>query len=300
MRLATDRVHVTVPATSANLGPGFDALGVALNIRDDISVRAIAGPTTVEITGHGEGEVPTDETHLVARAARRALEVVGAPLTGLELRCHNRIPHGRGLGSSAAAVIGGILAARGLISEPEALNDEVALHIATEFEGHPDNAAPALLGGFTIAWQIPDVGPRAVNIACRSDISPQVLIPRDQFATSRARQALPGLVSHEDAAFNAGRSALLVHALRHDPTLLFDATADRLHQGYRAPVMPETAAALTELRTRGVAAAISGAGPSILILHTPDGLDVADIVSNLWHIVSVDVDTDGGYVEGNV
>src|SRR5699024_2204035 len=171
---------------------------------------------------------------------------------------------------------------------------------STEFEGHPDNAAPALLGGFTIAWQIPDVGPRAVNIACRSDISPQVLIPRDQFATSRARQALPGLVSHEDAAFNAGRSALLVHALRHDPTLLFDATADRLHQGYRAPVMPETAEALTELRTRGVAAAVAGAGPPILLLHTPDGLDVADLVSDLRHLLCVDVDTDGGYVEGNV
>src|SRR5450830_563387 len=152
MRLGHDHARVRVPATSANLGPGFDALGLALALHDDLDVRALgSAEVVVEVTGEGAGEVPLGEDHLVVRALRLALDHVGAPQTGLHLTCTNRIPHGRGLGSSAAAVVAGILAARALVADPEALDAEVALHLATELEGHPDNAAPAILGGATVA-----------------------------------------------------------------------------------------------------------------------------------------------------
>ncbi|MBN9325965.1 MAG: homoserine kinase, partial [Cellulomonas sp.] len=164
MRLAADRVHVRVPATSANLGPGFDALGVALSLHDELEVRAVGSPgATVEVSGEGAGQVPDDEKHLVVRAVRLALDHVGASQVGLHLVCHNRIPHGRGLGSSAAAVVAGILAARGLISDPDALDDDTCLALATQMEGHPDNAAPALLGGATVAWS-DDSGVRAARL----------------------------------------------------------------------------------------------------------------------------------------
>lgn len=296
MRLAADRASVTVPATSANLGPGFDTLGIALEVRDEITVRAVAGETRVTVTGQGEGEVPADETHLVARATLRALEHVGAPLTGLELTCHNRIPHGRGLGSSAAAVVAGIMAARGLISEPEALSDEVVLALATEFEGHPDNAAPALYGGLTIAWIKDDATPHAVNVSVHAGVEPVLLVPSEQCATSAARGALPGSVPHADAAFNAGRSALLINALTNDPSLLFEATEDRLHQSYRSAVMPETARVIAELRAEGVAAVISGAGPSILVLSAPDEVDVAEIAGDQWYHAGVKIASRGATV----
>lgn len=296
MRLAADLARVTVPATSANLGPGFDALGIALDVRDEITVRAITGETRVTVTGQGAGTVPTDADHLVARATLRALDHVGAPLTGLELECRNRIPHGRGLGSSAAAVVAGIMAARGLISEPEALNDDVALALATEFEGHPDNAAPALHGGLTVAWIGDGATPRAVNVPISAQISPQLLIPNQQCETSAARGALPERVPHGDAAFNAGRAALLIHALGREPELLFEATEDRLHQDYRARVMPETARVISQLRARGVAAVISGAGPTILVLDSPDEVDVAAIAGDGWHHARLGIAASGATV----
>lgn len=296
MRLASDRAVVSVPATSANLGPGFDALGIALAVRDEITVRAVAGDVNVTVTGQGAGEVPTDGSHLVARATLRALEHVGAPLTGLELHCHNRIPHGRGLGSSAAAVVAGIMAARGLISEPQALSDDVVLQLATEFEGHPDNAAPALLGGFTIAWIRDDGTPQAANVPVAAEVAPVLLVPSAQCATSAARGALPPQISHADGAFNAGRAALLTHALTNDPALLFEATEDRLHQNYRAAVMPETARIITQLREQGVAAVISGAGPSILILSAPPEVDIAAVAGVQWRQAAVDIDLNGATV----
>lgn len=293
MRLASDLARVTVPATSANLGPGFDALGIALEVRDEITVRAVAGDTRVTVTGQGEGEVPTGADHLVARAVLRALEYVGAPLTGLELDCHNRIPHGRGLGSSAAAVVAGIMAARGLIAEPDALSDEVLLELATEFEGHPDNAAPALYGGFTIAWMDERGAPHAVNVPVDSRIVPQLLVPSQQCATSAARGALPAQVPHADAAFNAGRAALLSHALSREPELLFAATEDRLHQEYRFEVMPETARVVSRLRAQGVAAVISGAGPSVLILNAPAGVDISETAGAGWYHAQVGIAATG-------
>jgi homoserine kinase len=278
VRLSADHVRVRVPATSANLGPGFDALGLALGVHDELEVRVLRTPdVVVEVTGEGAGEVPDGEAHLVVRALRCALDHVGAPRTGLHLVCRNRIPHGRGMGSSAAAVVAGLLAARGLVADQDALDDDVVLRLATGIEGHPDNAAPAIRGGVTVAWCQPD-GARAVVIDTHADVAPVVLVPASRLATSTARGLLPASVPHADAAFGAGRAALLVHALGHRPDLLHAATEDRLHQRYRAPAMRETVALVDALRARGVAAVVSGAGPTVLALarRTGDGTTDAD------------------------
>lgn len=263
MRLVADRSHVKVPATSANLGPGFDAFGLALPIWDDVRVEAVTGSTSVHVTGEGAGVLPDGEDHLIIKALRVALDYVDAPQAEFVLHCHNRIPHGRGLGSSAAATVAGVLLARGLISNPEALSDDVLLTLATEFEGHPDNAAPAIYGGATIAWQR-DGKSHAAQIPV-ADIPITMLIPSAELLTAQSRGALPTHVPHEDAAFNAARAGLLALALGGQTELLYEATEDRLHQGYRANVMPHTAELLRALREAGVAATISGAGPSILV-----------------------------------
>ncbi|WP_029290443.1 homoserine kinase [Cellulomonas sp. HZM] len=266
MRLGADRVRVRVPATSANLGPGFDALGLALALHDDVEVRALGSPdVVVDVTGEGAGEVPDDERHLVVQALRAGLDHAGAPQSGLHLVCHNRIPHGRGLGSSAAAVVAGLAAARGLVAEPQALSDDVLLALATELEGHPDNAAPAILGGATLAWG--GTGSvRAVPLDVHPDVAPVVVIPPTTLSTKAARGVLPPTVPHADAAQQAGRAALLVEALGRRPELLLDATVDTLHQEYRRSVMPHSLALVDALRSAGVAAVVSGAGPTVLAL----------------------------------
>ncbi len=267
MRLAADHVRVRVPATSANLGPGFDALGLALGLHDEVEVRAVASPgVSITVEGEGAGAVPDDETHLVVRALRIALDHVGAPQTGLALHCVNRIPHGRGLGSSAGAVVAGLAAARALVSEPDALPDDELLALASELEGHPDNAAPAILGGATIAWSRADGTVAATRIPTHVDLAPVAIVPPTQLSTKSARGVLPADVPHRDAAFQAGRAALLVEALGRKPELLLDATADRLHQEYRRRVMPDSLALVDALRARGVAAVVSGAGPTVLAL----------------------------------
>lgn len=278
MQLGADHVLVRVPATSANLGPGFDALGLALAVHDEIEVQLVASDEVrVEVVGEGAGEVPDGADHLVVRALQHTLELAGAPLTGVHLRCTNRIPHGRGLGSSAAAVVSGIVAARGLLADPHALDARTLLGIATEFEGHPDNAAPALRGGATLAWAGHD-GPRAVDLEVDPRIRATVLVPDVRLATSRARGVLPAQVPHADAAFTAGRAALLVEALARRPELLLDATEDRLHQDYRAEVMAATAELVRALREAGLAATVSGAGPTVLVLTTAEQRPVLDAV----------------------
>ncbi|MFW7413608.1 homoserine kinase [Demequina sp. SO4-18] len=268
MRLVADRVRVQVPATAGNLGPGFDALGLALGVADELDVRAVAAADVeIEIEGEGADSLPRDESHLVVRALREALDQVGASQVGLVIHATNRIPHGRGLGSSAAAVVAGIWAARGLIAEPDALSPEVVLDLATRFEGHPDNAAPAILGGATVAWQ-DDEGAHASPLVMATGIETAVLIPDSVLPTTQARSVLPAQVPHADAAFNVGRAALLVNALAGRPEDLFAATEDRLHQGYRAEVMAAAPAMIDHLRAQGIAAVVSGAGPSVLVLGT--------------------------------
>lgn len=298
MRLIRDETSVRVPATSANLGPGFDAFGLAHGIYDHLKVRATAGATRVEVTGAGAGEVPEGEEHLIVRALRAALDHAGAPQAGFHLRCENTIPHGRGLGSSASAVVAGLLAARGLISEPEALHDDALLQLATGFEGHPDNAAPALLGGATIAWL--EAGrARAARIPLHEDFHPTVLVPTERLPTSRARAVLPQVVAHTDAAFNAGRAGLLVLALSSRPDLLLPATEDRLHQNQRADSMMASAALVQRLREAGAPAVISGAGPTVLVL-APLTRSQRELAGPHWEVHTTPVDTTGGQIDSPV
>ena len=266
MRYAADHVRVSVPATAGNLGPGFDALGMALGVTDEVEVWALgARAVEIEIEGEGADSLPRDETHLMVRAIRAAADSVGASHTGLRIVAHNAIPHGKGLGSSAAAVVAGIAALRGLIAEPELLGPEQMLRLATQFEGHPDNAAPAIYGGATAAWQDAD-GAHAVPLTVASGIETAVLIPQSVLPTKQARAVLPDLVPHTDAAFNVGRAALLVAALAGAPERLLAATEDRLHQDYRAAVLPAAHAMVKRLREQGFAAVVSGAGPSVLVM----------------------------------
>lgn len=306
MRLGADHVRVRVPATSANLGPGFDAFGIALGLYDELEVRALGAPgVKVEVTGEGAGQVPDDEQHLVVSSLRAALDLVGASQAGLHLVCHNRIPHGRGLGSSAGAVVAGIVAARGLIAEPYALSDDVVIDLAAQIEGHPDNAAPAVLGGATLAWR--DDRFRAIDLAVHDDLALLAVVPPNHLSTKAARGVLPATVPHTDAAFQAGRAALLVEALGRRPDLLLTATQDRLHQEYRRAVMPGSLALVDVLRANGVAAVVSGAGPTVLVLARRTGTGTTDADDAVraafggamggWQILPLPVDRTGATVQ---
>lgn len=298
VRLVADRAVVRVPATSGNLGPGFDAFGLALALYDIVEVRATTGATEVEVEGEGAGEVSGGEDHLVVRAIRAGLEYVGAPQAGLALRCVNAIPHGRGLGSSAAAVVAGLVAARALVSEPEVLDDVAILGLATEFEGHPDNAAPAIHGSATIAW-LTNEGPCAARLPVLPEISAVVLVPTTRLSTAAARAALPKTVPHRDAATNSGRTGLLTLALTQRPDLLVPATEDRLHQRYRASAMPESVDLVDRLRERGHAAVVSGAGPSVLVLRTGGpGDEISEVAGSAWRVLELAVDLDGARTTG--
>lgn len=284
MRLATDVAKVRVPATSGNLGPGFDSMGMAHDVWDEVEVRLVTGETRVKIIGEGEGTLATDDTHLVVRALRTAMAYVEAPGAGIEMTCRNRIPHGKGMGSSAAAVVAGLLLARGLIARPEALDNQTLLELATDFEGHPDNAAPAIYGGAVVSWHDGE-HIRTAKLPVADSLRTTLLVPAEVLPTKEARAALPAEVPHKDAAFNAGRTALLVHALEHDPSLLFAATEDRLHQDYRASAMPHTARVLGALREAGWPAVISGAGPSILVFAALDPATAQIMENEGFHVV---------------
>jgi homoserine kinase len=284
---------IEVPATSANLGPGFDALGLALSLRDRVRLRTTRSGLVVEVEGSGATSVPRDETHLVVRAVRAAFDAMGVPQPGLALHCTNVVPHGRGLGSSAAAIVAGVVAARASVSQgAELLDDPAALRLAARLEGHPDNVAAALLGGLTIAWE---EGTGAC--ATRLDVVGQVMVfvPPEEVSTRVARGVLPAAVPHADAARNAGRAALLVAALTGRPELLLPATRDWLHQPYRAPVMPESAGLVEELRAAGVATVVSGAGPSVLAFRTR-GHDLTSYAPPGWLVYDVGVSAAGARV----
>lgn len=269
--------HARVPASSANLGPGFDTLGLALGLYDDITVTVARSGLDIEVEGQGAREVPWGPSHLVVRAIERGLESAGVWADGLVIRCHNRIPHSRGLGSSASAVVGGLAAASCLAASVDpslALSADRLVQLASEFEGHPDNASASVLGGAVVSWSResgPPEGPRAYA-AARLDVHPDigatVFIPAERSSTALTRGLLPDLVPHRDAAFNASRSALTVVALTSRPDLLTISTEDRLHQPYRASALPLTSRWVERLRASGHAATVSGAGPTVLVLGT--------------------------------
>ncbi|MGW0590166.1 homoserine kinase [Streptosporangium sp. NPDC002607] len=319
--MISGKVTVQVPATSANLGPGFDTLGLALDLHDEVEVELFepsggsgSRSAVIEVEGEGAGELDGGEGHLIVTTMRTTFDRMGLgqPL-GIRLRCLNRIPHARGLGSSSAAICAGIIAARALATtpyqdgsapahrpgaRPEFTDDEV-FALATEIEGHPDNVAPCLAGGLTVAWTDGTGTPHLVRLLPHSDVRPVVLIPGYRLSTEVARGLLPKAVPHADAAANAGRAALLVAALtaRPEPELLLAATEDRLHQDYRAPAMPLTADLVRRLRGAGVAAVVSGAGPTVLAFSTVNTQDlIAAEVGNDWHIRPLDVETRGARV----
>ncbi|MFR9725021.1 homoserine kinase [Streptomyces sp. MS19] len=290
-------VRVRVPATSANLGPGFDALGLALGLYDDVVVRVADSGLDVDIAGEGADTVARDEGNLLVRSLRTAFDALGGQPRGLEVVCANRIPHGRGLGSSSAAICAGLVAARAVTTGGESRIDDAALlELAAEIEGHPDNVAACLLGGFTLAWG-EGGAVRAVRMDPAPGVVPVVFVPSRPLATETARGLLPRTVPHVDAAANAGRAALLVEAMTRRPELLLPATEDRLHQEYRAPAMPESAALVHRLRSDGVPAVISGAGPTVLALADEGQADkTARLAGDGWTANRLDLDTAGASV----
>ncbi len=295
-------VEVQVPATSANLGPGFDTLGLALSAYDELIVTALpAGVVEIEVTGEGAEEIPRDASHLVVRSIAHVFADAGRPLPGLRMLARNGVPHGKGMGSSGAAVAAGVLAAKGLLEGIVEFTDDDLLRLATELEGHPDNVAPALFGGLTIAWTGED-GPQHKKLLVHRGVAPLVLVPEQQMSTSLARSLQPQHVSREDAVFNVSRSALLIAALTQSPELLLDATADRLHQDYRAQAMPATYSLVQALRAEGFAAVVSGAGPSVLVLADGPGRRqaaaeaAAAVTDTPWDALMLAVDVRGGTV----
>jgi homoserine kinase len=297
-------VRVTVPATSANLGPGFDALGLALDLHDVVEAHTVPaespGSARVTVEGVGAGQLPEDESHLVVRAVHVLYEQFRREPPGLDLFCANAIPHGRGLGSSAAAIVAGVLAARVLVEGgPDLVDDEAVLAMCAGLEGHPDNVAPCLLGGLTLAWN-PGERARAIRLEIHPDIRPILCVPNHALLTEAARGLLPDVVPHADASRNAAHVALLVEALRGRPDLLLDATEDLLHQSYRAAAMPETVALVERLRASGLPAVLSGAGPSVLVLagpaDTPEAVrEVAD--AGTWDVHGLAVEHSGAVVD---
>jgi len=289
-------VRVRVPATSANLGPGFDAFGLALALYDDVVVRITDSGLSVDVAGEGAHQVPRNGRHLVVKSLRTTFAELGGHPPGLELVCANRIPQSRGLGSSAAAIIAGIVAARALVLGGEELLDQpAALALAARMEGHPDNVAACLFGGLTIAWT-EEATARAIRLEPSDALRPVLFVPTTRASTVRARKALPATVPHADAVANAARAALLVPALTQRPDLLLAATEDRLHQDARAPTMPRTAGLVRKLRADGIPAMVSGAGPTALALAAPDQ-DLSSYAGKVWQVLPTDIDRDGACLQ---
>lgn len=285
MTAAGRSVRVRVPASTANLGPGFDSIGLALGLWDEYVVTPLEQPgLQVVVKGEGALDVPTDESHLVVRTMRHTWAVLGVePPVGLRLEACNGVPHGRGLGSSATAIVAGVVAAQAISYAAERapgqevpIDRGVASHIASVLEGHPDNASASVYGGLTVSW-IPDgsgadLGDRTVTArpVLHPSIDVVVFVPDQQLATKHARAVLPATVPLAQAAANSGRAALLVHALTSDPSHLHAATRDWLHQEARRESYPESMGLVDALRAAGHAGVISGAGPTVLVLTTKD------------------------------
>ena len=288
-------VRVRVPASSANLGPGYDALGLALGHHDVLTAEVVDGPgPQIVVEGEGVDDVPLDTTHLVHRSMVRGFELLGLPVPAVRLHCCNAIPHGRGMGSSSAAIVGGLAVARALAGAAgERLDDDRLFEVAAEVEGHPDNVAAAVYGGLTIGYTAAD-GVRAVRLDVTSAVEPVLFVPPEPLATTVARGLLPETVPHADAAFVAGRSALLVAALTGRPDALLEATEDRLHQRYRAPVMPRSTALVEQLRDLAIPAVVSGAGPTVLALAPPGrAAEIATQVPAGWRVLRPGIDERG-------
>ncbi|WP_028926664.1 homoserine kinase [Pseudonocardia acaciae] len=287
-------ICVRVPASSANLGPGFDTLGLALSRYDEVWACTADDGLVVEVHGEGADGVPLDEGHLVVRAMRAAFDAFGETPSGLRLRCHNQVPHGRGLGSSAAASVAGAVAAAALLGRDVEAEQEALLQVAASMEGHADNAAASLMGGFVVAWN--NGGSfGAARLEPHEKLRPVALITSEESATATTRRLLPERVTLADAAFTASRTALAVCAFTTRPELLLAATEDRLHQPYRRPAYPDSVDLVERLRAHGVPAVISGAGPTVLALPS-DGELPNELVGPAFTVTPLEVDRGGAVV----
>ncbi|VXB52635.1 Homoserine kinase [Arthrobacter sp. 9AX] len=305
---AGQSVTVRVPATTANLGPGYDSLGLALALHDTLTVESLESEELVfELTGEGADTLPRDASHLVIRAMEAAFERLGFRHGGLKVTAENVVPHGRGLGSSASAVVAAISAANALVPEASRRGKEWILQLTSEIEGHPDNVAPAIFGGLALSWQDSDQY-SSTSAAVSGTVVPVVAVPDFELSTETARALLPASVGHHAAAMNSGRAALLIHALTTKPEFLLAGTEDYLHQSYRAEAMRPSAALISALRAAGHAAVVSGAGPTVLVLAEGQA-DAAAVVRFIeeftaantpdigWRVLKLAVDVEGAKVE---
>jgi homoserine kinase len=275
-------MQVQVPASSANLGPGFDAFGLALAMHDRYVAQVLDDSILdIDVTGEGADEVPRNEKNLLVKAMYKGFDFLGGRPKGLAIRALNVNPHGRGLGSSASAIVGGLVLARALVLNGEdQMSDIQLLSLATDMEGHPDNVSASLFGGATISWfesEKHKSSAHCIHLNVDPRIQAMAYIPSKALATSKARKMLPETIPFADAVRNTTNAAVMSHALTTRPDLLFVATEDFLHQSYRAEAMPESFALVQKLRGAGVAAFISGAGPTVLALHTADQREVEEL-----------------------
>ena len=275
-------MQVQVPASSANLGPGFDAFGLALAMHDRYVAQVLDDSILdIDVTGEGADEVPRNDKNLLVKAMYKGFDFLGGRPKGLAIRALNVNPHGRGLGSSASAIIGGLVLARALVLNGEDhMSDIQLLSLATDMEGHPDNVSAALFGGATISWfevEKHKSSAHCIHLNVDPRIQAMAYIPSKALATSKARKMLPESIPFADAVRNTTNAAVMSHALTSRPDLLFVATEDFLHQSYRAEAMPDSYALVQKLRGAGVAAFISGAGPTVLALHTADQREVEEL-----------------------
>ncbi|WP_247042839.1 homoserine kinase [Arthrobacter rhizosphaerae] len=305
---AGQQVTVRVPATSANLGPGYDSLGLALSLYDTLTVETLdTGELLFELAGEGAETLPRDASHLVVKAITAALARLGFRHAGLRIIANNVNPHGRGLGSSACAVVAAVVAANALVPAPSQRDRAWILQVTSEMEGHPDNVAPALFGGLALSWQDSD----QYSSTC-AEVSPQVVpivaVPDYELSTEAARALLPASIGHHAAAMNSGRAALLIHALTQKPEFLLAGTEDYLHQSYRAEAMRPSAGLLGALRAAGHAAVVSGAGPTVLVLANGEAEAEASLEfirrytsentpDVAWRVMKLAVDVEGAKVD---
>ena len=298
-------VTVRVPASSANLGPGFDSIGLALGVWDECTVSVVEQPgVRISVEGSGAGEVPLDERHLVYRTmAHTWAQLDQEAPAGVTLSCRNQVPHGRGLGSSATAIVTGIVAAQAISDLQQGLTREVDLAVtndlAAALEGHPDNSSAAVYGGLTLSWtdDADEERTRTIRPPLHEDVDAVVFVPAGQLSTAKARSVLPTQVRLGDAARNSARAALLIHALGHAPTLLLPATREWLHQEARRPSYAASMALVDRLRGAGHAAVISGAGPSVLVLTTRSArAEVLAFADRAWTVLSPGITATGAQV----
>lgn len=275
-------MQVQVPASSANLGPGFDSFGLALAMHDRYVAQVLDDAVLdIDVTGEGADEVPRTDKNLLVKAMYKGFDFLGGRPKGLAIRALNVNPHGRGLGSSASAIIGGLILARSLVLNGEdKMTDQILLSLATDMEGHPDNVSASLYGGATISWFETVKGhaqAQSIQLTVDTRIQAIAYVPGKALATAKARKLLPESIPFADAVRNTSNAAIMSHALTQRPELLFTATEDFLHQSYRAEAMPESIALMNKLRGAGLAAFISGAGPTVLVLHTADQREAEEL-----------------------